>query len=697
MSASLADCCWPLNRLTECLAALQKSVAGRGEVSTSPPERAEQLSRWFEHAAESLNCEVFALSTTYAELETQLRSAFPAILALGSNSYLALAGRRGEFLTVITPSLEKKKVRIAEICRAIRRPHAQTYGAAIDHLLVKAGVRSPHRNAVADVLLNDQLASKRFECCWILRPSPGRGFLTWLKETGALRNGLVLIGAHAGQYLLWLTSWALVGTLSFNGHMDRGWLIAWALLLATLAPFQAVATWMQGVLAVGVGGAFKRRLLCGALQLNPEEVRSQGIGHFLSQALESEVVESLALGGGIAGLLACIDLTAAACVLGHLAVLLIVWFAIATLAAYRFLQSFARWSGCRLEMTDKLVESMIGHRTRLVQEHPERWHQAEDRSLDTYLTHSRQIDRVGAVLVAAIPRGWLLTSLAFLVPGIVTGPSSLDQNTAPQIAITLGGVLLAFSAFERLAASFSEIAVSWIAWKRVHPLFDAARRTSAAGHEAAPASVTGGASSKVIEAEKLEFRYRPNAAPILQDCTLTVRDGDRVLLEGLSGSGKTTLASLLSAGRTPSAGLLLSGGLDVHSLGAAGWRERIVAVPQFHENHVLTGTLAFNLLLGHDGTPTPADLDEAGRICRGLGLGSLLDRMPGGLLQVIGEGGWQLSHGERSRIFIARALLQNAPLTILDESFGALDPESLQVALEYTRERARTLMVIAHP
>jgi ATP-binding cassette subfamily B protein len=71
--------------------------------------------------------------------------------------------------------------------------------------------------------------------------------------------------------------------------------------------------------------------------------------------------------------------------------------------------------------------------------------------------------------------------------------------------------------------------------------------------------------------------------------------------------------------------------------------------------------------------------------------------MPAGILQMVGEGGWQLSHGERSRVFIARALLQRSELVILDESFGALDPESLQVAMECTLNRAETLMVIAHP
>jgi ABC-type transport system involved in cytochrome bd biosynthesis fused ATPase/permease subunit len=123
---------------------------------------------------------------------------------------------------------------------------------------------------------------------------------------------------------------------------------------------------------------------------------------------------------------------------------------------------------------------------------------------------------------------------------------------------------------------------------------------------------------------------------------------------------------------------------------------RVAAAPQFHENHVLTETFAWNLLLGRRWLPEAADLDLAATICRELGLEELLRRMPAGMLQTVGDGGWQLSHGERSRLFIARALLQDAELTVLDESFAALDPETLGLALSCVLERARTLIVIAH-
>ena len=109
------------------------------------------------------------------------------------------------------------------------------------------------------------------------------------------------------------------------------------------------------------------------------------------------------------------------------------------------------------------------------------------------------------------------------------------------------------------------------------------------------------------------------------------------------------------------------------------------------------GPFAFNALMGRAWPPRPSDIEEAEQVCRGVGLGPLLDRMPAGFLQMVGETGWQLSHGEKSRLFLARALLQGADLVILDESFAALDPETLRQSLAFVLDKAPTLLVIAHP
>ena len=107
--------------------------------------------------------------------------------------------------------------------------------------------------------------------------------------------------------------------------------------------------------------------------------------------------------------------------------------------------------------------------------------------------------------------------------------------------------------------------------------------------------------------------------------------------------------------------------------------------------------LVIRLLLGREWPPRHEDMEAATEVCRALGLEELLEKMPAGLLQMVGETGWQLSHVERSRLFIARALLQRADLLGFDESFAALDPENLERALAVVLERSPTLLVVAHP
>jgi ABC-type transport system involved in cytochrome bd biosynthesis fused ATPase/permease subunit len=101
--------------------------------------------------------------------------------------------------------------------------------------------------------------------------------------------------------------------------------------------------------------------------------------------------------------------------------------------------------------------------------------------------------------------------------------------------------------------------------------------------------------------------------------------------------------------------------------------------------------------MGRNWPPEPEDLEAASEICMELGLNELLERLPAGFQQMVGESAWRLSHGEQSRLYIARALLQHADLIVLDESFAALDPENFELALDCVLRRAPALVVIAHP
>jgi ATP-binding cassette, subfamily B, bacterial len=405
-------------------------------------------------------------------------------------------------------------------------------------------------------------------------------------------------------------------------------------------------------------------------------------------------VEALALSGGFLALVALIEIVVAIFVLaagagGFLqSALLFIWLLIAAAIAWRYLVRNREWTDVRLTMTHDLVESMAGHRTRLAQLAADRWHDGEDEALERYLKSSRAMDQSTARLIAVIPRGWLVVGLLGLAPAFLYGSASPTR-----IAIAVGGTLLAYRAWRRLAAGAWQLAGAAVAWQRTSILFQAATRQELPGALDIDTSKT---SPLVVDARNLVYRYSDRTEAVLREANLEIAMGDRLVVEGASGGGKSTLVSLLAGVREPNSGRILIGGFDRPTLGAAEWRRRLAAAPQFHENHVLAETFAFNLFLGHPAILTPGDFEEAQAICDDLGLADLLARMPAGMLQMVGETGWQLSHGERSRLYIARALLQDAQLVVLDESFAALDPENLKRAVECVVKRARSLLVIAH-
>jgi ABC-type multidrug transport system fused ATPase/permease subunit len=502
----------------------------------------------------------------------------------------------------------------------------------------------------------------------------------------------------------------MVGARAAAGRAGPSGVAAWIGVLAAFVAAHAAASWSAGRLAVDGGRLLRARLMEGLLRLDTEPLRAEGIGQLLGRVMETEAVESLSLGGGLLGVAGLFELTTGAIILAlgvsassELAYLGLL-FTVAVVLATWLWRALGRWSALRLALTHDLVERMVGHRTLVAQQPPELRHAGEDAALAAYENAGRTLDRVAAALGVLVPRGWLFVGVATLAPALAT--SSVGAGL---VATTLGGVLFVYGALRKLTQAFPALATAAVAWRQVAPLFAGSAAVAPAptrGNAPAPARGDVPAPARgdapapapaLVVARDVGFRYPGRAAPALVGCSFEIRRGDRVLLEGPSGGGKSTLASLVAGLRAPDVGALALDGVDQSDLGLERWRERVGVVPQFHENHVFSASVLFNLLLGRAWPPRPEDVTAAEALCRELDLGGVLDRMPSGLEQLVGESGWQLSHGERSRLFIARALLQRLDLRVLDESFAALDPETLERVLECVLARADTLLVIAHP
>lgn len=676
---------WPLTRGAEGLELLARAAG-------LPLRSSHQATGDCEipDAAASLGLEADAVDTTVGGVDGFLRASGPAIVRVGSESLLMLVRSRGRSLRIVRPDHRIVWVGRDAVRQAIVEPEVAQLRAETARLVEAAGVAAAKRTSVAEALLDERVRARKLAAGWVIRIPLGASFHEQLVAAGARRRAAWVVALHALQYLVWIGAWWLLGTAALTGRFDSAWLAAWTLALFTLLPLQLGALWLQGTVAIRVGALFKQRLLAGALRLDPEEIRTDGAGRLLGRVIEAEAVESLALGGGVMALLAAVELVFAGCVLAYAAplllVLLLIWVALAAALTSVYVRRRADWVRLRVALTHDVIEKMLGHRTRAAQQPRAEWHHGEDETIERYVRASGVMDRAAVALIALVPRGWMLIGLCGLVPLFVSGAAPTT------LAVGLGGVLLAFRAFDRLSGGLWSLTGAAIAWRQTASVFAAAARPSSFSP---PAKANRDGAQ--LEATDLRFTHAGRANPVLRGCNLSMAPGDKVLLEGPSGGGKSTLASILAGLRSPQSGLLLLGGLDPHTLGVAAWRRRVVLVPQFHENHVLLGSVAFNALMGVDWPPSAEDFGRADALLRELGLGDTLDRMPSGLLQTVGETGWQLSHGERSRLYLARALLQNPDILILDESFAQLDPENMHRALTAVNARALSVLLIAHP
>ncbi len=703
---AIFEATWPIDRAGDALITLAAQTRLLSHPRTLPAPAPSVLAdpddgvldRWFTGAAATLGLEAEAVGSDLASVDDLLRGISPALLRVGpAGRRLLLVQRSGRrTLQVIAPDLLSRVLTVADVRRAMCEPIIAPARADAVSLIKRAGLSGARSDRAVERLLHQRLGDRWVGRAWLLRPSPAAPMRELLRAEGVPVRVVAFVLVYALELGVTITAWWLIGTLLFAGRVDPGWTLAWLLLLLTLVPCRMGKVALIGDILGRVEVILKRRLLVGAMALTSDLTRREGVGLLLGRALETSTVSSLALNGGLVALFAILELLAAVPFLatgpaGPLPlVLFALWAALAAWLVVRTAVHLRAWTDARADLTDHLVEVMIGHRTRLAQQPPDRWHAQDDVRLTGVLTAEQALNRSESLLLA-LPRGWLLLGIAALCPAFVAGVEPATFATA------IGGVLLAQRGLTTSIGGANRLLAATVSLRKAAPMLRATADLDADTQGLMLALPSIAAGQPILVARGLGFRHPGREHPVLRDINLTIAAGDRLLLAGPSGSGKSTLGAIVAGLREPTAGLALLGGLDRATLGLAGWRRRVTAAPQFHDNHVLTATLGFNLMMGRNWPASERELAEARAVCCELGLGDLLDRMPSGLQQMVGETGWQLSHGERSRIFIARALLQQVDLLVLDESFAALDPETLQRALRCVLARARAVLVIAHP
>lgn len=194
-----------------------------------------------------------------------------------------------------------------------------------------------------------------------------------------------------------------------------------------------------------------------------------------------------------------------------------------------------------------------------------------------------------------------------------------------------------------------------------------------------------------IELKGVTFGYEVNR-PVLKDITLDIPAGSMLGIVGRSGAGKTTLVNLISRMYDPQEGSITIDGIDVKELAFSDLRRNVAMVSQ--ETYIFRGTVIENIAYAKPGA-TSEEIINAARLASAH---EFIMRMPDGYDTRIGSGGRELSGGERQRISIARAILANPKILILDEATAAVDTEterSIQMSLQYL-VKGRTTISIAH-
>jgi ABC-type multidrug transport system fused ATPase/permease subunit len=260
------------------------------------------------------------------------------------------------------------------------------------------------------------------------------------------------------------------------------------------------------------------------------------------------------------------------------------------------------------------------------------------------------------------------------------------KMTAGSLTVFLYYLANFFKPVQDLAKMTNTIAQTAVGVERVRAILDADDVIPQKPDARAPGSLAGN-----IDFQTVQFSYS-SEAPVLNGVSFQIKAGQMVGIVGPTGSGKSTVVSLIPRFYDPNSGSIRIDGVDIRDYKLCGLRNQIAYVLQ--ETVLFRGTVAENIAYGRGGA-TRDEVLEAAKLANA---DEFIVKMPDGYDTMVGDRGDTLSGGQRQRIGIARAIIRNNPILILDEPTAALDTESEQLVIEALERlmKGRTVITIAH-